>query len=394
MVKYKCERCLEVFDKKTTYEKHLARKNPCPKRKKNSKKSSTVKCEFCENIFSRNDSLVRHLKTCKMKEENNTIKNKSDNTKNSSNMKNGNNINSRDGSKNTINNIENVNFILPFGKDGSDVIDSLTPLEMIKLFITKNNPFEEVLKCVNFDPDRPEHHNVYCSNERSSIAHIFDGIAWTTKNTSDIINQIIDSKEDNLNKILEILRECCSDKIIKKIEDKFKSIDLKNYKDRRNLKKYIKGILYSLRNIVINTRKIFEEQNKNLSLENDDETNDEISFDESTIKLKNGMTLEEASKIHNENMKHFKMRSKLLREQCNYLFEILSSDTNISEREQKKIIHKIKISPDQKDLLLLIRIFSKYYIRSEVLTSKQIDKEITMEEQLLKIIKPKKKKEY
>ncbi len=67
MVHYECRKCKNIFDRKISLERHMARKNACSRElgSKTNKHHLNPKCKKCEKIFSRTDSLKRHLKVCK-----------------------------------------------------------------------------------------------------------------------------------------------------------------------------------------------------------------------------------------------------------------------------------------------------------------------------------------
>jgi hypothetical protein len=68
---FKCEKCGAAFPKTQGLQKHMARKRPCvlileredlPEDKRN----NPHRCRFCGRVYSRTDSLTRHLKTCRI----------------------------------------------------------------------------------------------------------------------------------------------------------------------------------------------------------------------------------------------------------------------------------------------------------------------------------------
>ena len=86
MVVYKCNKCNKTFNRKSSYDNHLKRKNPCtpysaddskikpnvPKTEQSfqNRNESKFKCEFCHRTYSRKPNLNKHLKICKNKEDN------------------------------------------------------------------------------------------------------------------------------------------------------------------------------------------------------------------------------------------------------------------------------------------------------------------------------------
>ena len=70
MVVYECERCHKKFNHKGNYNAHINRKKPCKVINDESKEliinsiindSNDNKCIYCNKVFSRLDSLKRHL---------------------------------------------------------------------------------------------------------------------------------------------------------------------------------------------------------------------------------------------------------------------------------------------------------------------------------------------
>jgi hypothetical protein len=81
MTSYICETCGKDFKYKWRYYRHILNKvKPC---------NIKYTCIFCDYVFSRNKNLERHLKICKIKNENiNVNDNNNDNNNNNNNKKN------------------------------------------------------------------------------------------------------------------------------------------------------------------------------------------------------------------------------------------------------------------------------------------------------------------
>ena len=97
MVLHKCEICNYTTTFPTNIKNHLLTKKHIRNvekyneeknthissntRKKPSKKTQIIKCDYCSNIFSRKDNLIRHYNSCKVKKELDEIKRKEDEEK-------------------------------------------------------------------------------------------------------------------------------------------------------------------------------------------------------------------------------------------------------------------------------------------------------------------------
>jgi len=167
------------FDHKIAFDRHMNRKSKCNK-KTNSKtkiySSKTNKkldheCMYCERIFSRKDSLKRHLLICKNKK--NKIVSGVENKGNNNRITNK-NINSH-----TYNFYNNHPIILiSFGKDGAKCIDSKT---FKKILGSNKNIIESMISSINLDPEKPQHHNIFYGDTKSSYGEIFENNTWIKK---------------------------------------------------------------------------------------------------------------------------------------------------------------------------------------------------------------------
>lgn len=266
MVIYKCHICDREFDRRHCFNNHLSRKTPCIKQfgsSKTNKKLFDPKCIKCGRIFSRKDSLNRHLKVCDniikknninksiIAKENSTIKNTT--IKNSIIKKNNVAI------KNNKININNPTFnVICFGKDG---IENLSADDLAEIIKSNKNLYEELIKKINFNPNKPQHHNIYYSDMKASCGKVYENKKWVDKKINEIINTLLDSKTEDLHKLLDNFNGILSKKVRQNIMKTIKDADYSNPNCRRKLISYIKPILYNNKDMVIKTKKILEEIN-------------------------------------------------------------------------------------------------------------------------------------
>jgi hypothetical protein len=269
MVVYECQRCNKKFDRKNDLDRHLARKKYCIK-KSGSKTNKIVfdpSCKACGKSFSRRDSLNRHVKICKKNKNSKISKNSNSNGNNNNNnnpLLTGNKSNIFNGDKNTaingdikINNIENVNLVF----FGTDNIECLIFNDLVKLVKSNKNLYEALITTINFNPKKPEHHNVYYPDLKGTYGKVYENKKWVNKKINEIINIILDLRTEDLKSIVENFGSALSKKakenIIKTIED----ADYSKLEQRKKLISYIKPILYNNKDIVLETRKLIKQIN-------------------------------------------------------------------------------------------------------------------------------------
>lgn len=106
-----------------------------------------------------------------------------------------------------------------FGEDG---IKNLTYDEINNLFKSNENLVEFLIKTVNLNPDKPQHHNILYSNLRSAYGKAYKNDKWVTNKISELIDILIDAKLEDLNDILnemDFLNKKTKNKIKETIRD-------------------------------------------------------------------------------------------------------------------------------------------------------------------------------
>lgn len=247
----KCDKCKKTFNRKYDLERHKNSVHGCVGGSKTNKKLS-YECQYCKKPFTRKDSLSRHDKTCKSK----------------TNIKNGPRQNTNHGSKdiathgdhnkifanetnNIIKNNYNINLVV-FAKDG---IQNLTYDELIELFGSNDNLIEALIKIVNLNPNKPQHHNIYYPDLKTTHGEVFEDEKWIKKKIDEILEILIDAKLDDLNDILKDFTYLDKE-TKKKIRETIEDYDNSKPQTRKKLKTYLKPILYNNKEMIMKTRKI------------------------------------------------------------------------------------------------------------------------------------------
>jgi hypothetical protein len=250
MPQYKCNLCSKIFKQKSHYDAHvLKKKKSCVNPNfnmdiknfvndnKNDKKK--FKCYYCDKLYSRTDSLLRHVdKFCKNKEYFDNlalIKNKvktitadkyekivEDNLKlikiveeyekiikeknllqrsiptviNNTNINNNNGlVNNGAINTNTIN-------IVQFGKEDINKCDLV---EMMNVYLksTGGNIFSNMLKYINFNPKHPENFNILMSDLARENVKIHNGKKFITKKFKNVKNDILNVLSCHINSMCD-----------------------------------------------------------------------------------------------------------------------------------------------------------------------------------------------
>lgn len=255
MVEYKCERCQTIFTKKSNYERHINRKNECDGKVKNNE------CEYCGNCYSRKDSLKRHYTTCEKKEANQININKSkinmDKSKINGRDENTNIdkkiidsvINNINGNENGSINVDNRKIILlNFPPSETNVMEVLD-----KILASDENINIAIIKNVNFNKEKPENHNIYYPDIKSSYGEVYTDDRWNNKKIDEILNLLLLNNSENLNKIFKKLGNFLNDETKEKIQAGIS--DFYNGDIRKKIKSYLKAILFDGRDAVKKTKK-------------------------------------------------------------------------------------------------------------------------------------------
>ena len=261
MVEYTCFRCEYTTSHKNSFKNHLNRKNTCkpvlddisiddvkfyygfiktentstkihqntpkytkihqndfhqnpPKYTKNAKnihqnppKSTKIHqnnyfCEFCNNTFSRSDSLNRHYKRCKVKKQsqeliisqNEEIKQMKTEIEELKKIKIQNNItnntNNTNNSNNSINNSRNI-IINNYGDEN---IKHLRSKDYASLLNGIYSAVPKLIQQIHFDPEHPENQNIKFTNKKLPYLKVMKDDKWLFVDKKTELLDLIDNK--------------------------------------------------------------------------------------------------------------------------------------------------------------------------------------------------------
>lgn len=284
MTQFKCLKCNKIFSRKLHFENHINRKTVCVKSNilitdisneniisVNSdltpelteiidETKKTNACKYCKRVYSRNDSLVRHINknSCKIKKEINdvylseieTLKKKFDEHMASTNI-----VQNSNNTINTVNNVTNQFNIVSIGKED---MSKLTQEELLK--IATSGVFYPIVaaEIIHCNQRLPDYQNILISNLRSNKGHVYSIGNWVTKNQEDIIKQLMDIDKIHVSNIIKEVK-VDDEKIKNKIE--YTKDELNENKSHQSEK--VKDALYSASKMIQkNKLKITNEKNE------------------------------------------------------------------------------------------------------------------------------------
>ena len=283
---YECKKCNKKFTMKHNLTRHL---NNCNKGGSKTNKKHLYNCSKCGTGFTRKDALTRHInkKTCikNKKQCNNKINgnnNKQKNVINNKNVKNNKNVTVGNNNNMLVNSPVMINLVL-FTKDG---IENISRKELAKILTSNKNLFESIISSVNLNPDKPQHHNVYYGDIKSSYGEVYEKNKWVKMKIDEILDSLIEAKIDDLNLILNDMQDILNKKTRNKIREAIENADYTKPGTRKKLKSYLKPILYNHKDIIIKTRKLTKEQEEEIFRKEQEEAEREAAEEEKILKQK------------------------------------------------------------------------------------------------------------
>jgi hypothetical protein len=199
-----CPRCGKKFVIRYRLLRHLQNKTVCEPilsdisredyvKNTLNEKLSEYRCQYCDKVYTRNDNLIRHYKSCKVKKANNNeldaLKEQLKELKQCINVNSHNNTTINN---NTVNNtVNNINIHIdrnPFGQEDLSMLDDEI---MIRCVSMCSGGFSELLRAIHFDPKYPKNHNVFIPNKKEKIAnvHLGNGV-WELSSLENVEDKL------------------------------------------------------------------------------------------------------------------------------------------------------------------------------------------------------------
>lgn len=265
--KYKCINCGLCFTTKQRLDYHMFEKKiKCNEKKKH----EIIQCNYCNKIFSRTDSLKRHLDNCFYFLEGQTkddmIK---EYTKEASEIKKHRNR-LRDAIKKVQpemygfnNKEEKEGIFIPFGKEQHILCKKSFVLKCIR------NPEQGILDLIqlyHFNESYPQYQTVVLKNKRDPFLYVYNGEFWECCDKKDTMLNLIANKKDILDDwyeqvsedtILSVVNQRNYEKFSEKIDNylniEMNQIDIGNEKKiDNNIKKKIEKMITQIFIMILN----------------------------------------------------------------------------------------------------------------------------------------------
>jgi len=237
-------------------------------------------CTYCNKTYMHNQSLYKHLKTCKDKKTDDEVKDsmaelvkllndqlhdkndqisdfKKELTKRDKQIEElikkagitNNSITNSNGNTDNSTTIIQNNSIKILSYSDTDR-SHLTDKDILKCLKHSNFCIPYLIEKIHFDANKPENHNIYISNLKNKYIMIYDGDKWICKDRDEQINNLIDDNEGVIEYKIEEWIE--NGNKFPKMMQKFNTyVGIKdNNMVINKIKDEIKLLLYNNRNVV------------------------------------------------------------------------------------------------------------------------------------------------
>ena len=228
------------------------------------------KCKYCERSYNRKDNLTKHLKTCKEKQKDDTVRESMEELVMLLNeklekkdkqieelVKKAGLVNMTNSHNNITNNIQNNIKLLNYKETDTS---HLTENDYVRCLEHYNFCVPHLIRKLHFNPKKPENHNIYISNLKNSYVMIYMNNKWKVKNRDETISRLIDDKQILLEKKINEWVE--SGIQYPRIMAKFS-----RYLEKREENDVINAIKEDIKLMLYNNRNMIVENNKRIKLQ-------------------------------------------------------------------------------------------------------------------------------
>ncbi len=195
-MEFKCSGCEYVSNLKHNIKRHIITKKDCENSNVVIVKLDII-CSYCKKLFTTGPNLNKHLKLCKVKKidiELDIIKKNEEIKK----LKEENEILKTLAMKpnNIYNQNNNININLAPWNDPKlpGDVEKYYREAVKKIFLA----IPTLIKCIHFNSEHPENHNICIKNGRNKIAKVYNGKEWESMNEDHLIRMLINDYEHTL----------------------------------------------------------------------------------------------------------------------------------------------------------------------------------------------------
>jgi hypothetical protein len=233
--KYTCQKCGKIFNRRTGYDRHKAKKFECG--------NKDIKCAICGREFLHRSSLYRHEKGCGA--VTNIVNNQT-----TVNAPIYNNLNIG---------IDSMK-VIKFGNENLSYISD----DLYKQILSRGiRSIEQFIEHSHFNRKHPENHNIYIANIKDEYLVLYDGDKWAITKRDEKLEDIIYAKSDFLCEKFKQLSREMSARDAKKFENFILMRDDAKTMDR--IKNDLTLQLYNNRKLPIKMRREMDMQESILS---------------------------------------------------------------------------------------------------------------------------------
>lgn len=200
---YQCDKCKKTFDRKSNYQTHLNRIFPCVS---SGSKTSKPRCQYCKGFFSNSYSIRRHINNNQCSELKNLHHNDED----------------------------DEDHDITVATYEYDSIKDINLSDLEEVFNDDQGIIIGLLRVVNFNKNKPKHHNIYYSNIKSNICRVFSH-KWEANKIDIVMLRVLCAKINLLIEIKRVYENYLDSQYINLIDGVIKNYRLEQFNEIKYL---------------------------------------------------------------------------------------------------------------------------------------------------------------